>query len=302
MSVDQAKHKGREWLCLAICMSFLNILLLTKCRPAQNTTPALSPGDTQIRSADGMEMVYVPVGEFLMGSTDADKRADDDEKPQHIVYLDAYWIDKTEVTNAQYRRCVEAGVCQVPRVMEEHYWEEPSTYGDLSMAEHPVVHVNWNDARTYCEWAGVRLPTDAEWEKAARGTDGLLYPWGSTFDDRRLNFCDKRCVYSVGVEADDGYHRTAPVGNYPTGASPYGVLDMAGNAYEWVADWYDAEYYNRSPTRNPRGPDSGEYHVLRGGSWHGNARNTRTTNRAYGHPPSTNYEVGFRCASSRSPH
>ena len=231
MSVNQAKHKGREWLCLAICMSFLNILYLTKCGPAQNTTPALSPGYTQIRSADGVEMVYVPVGKFLMGSTDADRLAGDDEKPQHIAYLDAYWIDKTEVTNAQYRRCVEAGVCQVPRVMESHTWEEPSSYGDLSMAEHPVVHVNWNDARTYCEWAGVRLPTETEWEKAARGSDGRVYPWGSTWDDRRLNFCDKRCVYSdPSVETDDGYHRTAPVGNYPTGASPYGVLDMAGNA------------------------------------------------------------------------
>lgn len=250
-----------------------------------------------------MEMAYVSAGKFLMGSTDADGMAGDHEKPQHIVYLDAFWIDRTEVTNAQYRRCVEAGVCQVPRVMESHYWERPSTYGNPSKADHPVVHVDWNDTRTYCEWAGVRLPTEAEWEKAARGTDGRIYPWGSTFDDWRLNFCDQNCIYSLpGVEADDGYHRTAPVGNYPTGASPYGILDMAGNAFEWVADWYDAEYYSHSPARNPQGPNSGEYHVLRGGSWDGGAMSTRTTNRAYGHPPSTYHNVGFRCASSSSPH
>jgi formylglycine-generating enzyme required for sulfatase activity len=229
-----------------------------------------------------------------MGKADADSYANDDEKPRHTVALDAFWIDQTEVTNAQYRRCVEAGTCPEPSC--ERYWEAP-TYSEPAMANYPVVCVDWHDAKAYCGWAGVRLPTEAEWEKAARGTDGRRYPWGNTFDGSRVNFCDRTCEYDYGnTDAYDGYPRTAPVGSFPGGASPYGALDMVGNVSEWVVDWYDASYYNHSPARNPQGPDSGVYKVLRGGSWHTREVRVHTACRAMGYPSSTYFNVGFRCA------
>jgi formylglycine-generating enzyme required for sulfatase activity len=220
----------------------------------------------------------------------------EDEQPQHTAYLDAFWIDKTEVTNAKYQRCVEAGVCQVPTTCD---WGEP-TYGDVSKAEHPVVCVRWHDAKAYCEWAGARLPTEAEWEKAARGTGGQIHPWGNDFDGSKLNSCDVNCPHEWrDVSANDGYIYTAPVGSYPGGASPYGALDMAGNAWEWVADGYDPGYYNQSPTRNPPGPDSGEKRVLRGGSWY--IAGVRITDRHWFLPWHGNPDVGFRCARDSEP-
>ena len=204
-------------------------------------------------------MVFIPAGEFLMGSPEGE--GDDDEHPQHTVYLDAFWIDKTEVSNAMYQKCVAAGACQ------------PSDdYGsDFNAPTQPAVGVSWHDAQAYCQWAGKRLPTEAEWEKAARGPDGRKYPWGNEWDVhriKRLNFADKNTDYNWSdKEADDGYQHTAPVGSYPAGASPYGALDMAGNVWEWVADWYDANYYANSPDRNPPGPDSGQLRVMRGYSW-----------------------------------
>jgi len=185
---------------------------------------------TMVWEKDNSVMVYVPAGEFIMGS---DER-DGNEQPMHTVYLDAFYIDKTAVTNAQYRKCVEAGACDAPR--------ETTDYDNADYAQHPVVYVNWFQAKAYCEWVGKRLPTEAEWEKAARGTDGRKYPWGNTFDGSRLNFCDKNCTLSwKDPSVDDGYTGTAPVGSYPVGASPYGALDMAGNVYAWVADWYDMD-------------------------------------------------------------
>jgi len=258
--------------------------------PTPINTPPLQAGATRTRDKDGMVMVYVPAGEFFMGSTDADGVASDDEKPQHTVYLDAFWIDRTEVTNAQYQKCMVAGVCSTPA-----YADDSRYYG----SQQPVVGVGWDDARVYCQWAGARLLTEAEWEKAARGPDGRIYPWGDTFDSSRLNFCDKNCEYSLkDAQANDGYALTAPVGSYRAGASLYGALDMAGNVWEWVNDWYDLGYYARSPSRNPKGPDSGEYRIQRGGGWRDIWNYMRAANRGYDAPADRHRNLGIRCAAS----
>jgi formylglycine-generating enzyme required for sulfatase activity len=263
----------------------------------------------QVRPADGMEMVYVPAGEFRMGSTgaqieeavaaclaaglaDSACRELPNESPQHQVYLDAYWIDRTEVTNAQYRKCVEAGACSYLDSMEDPAYNPPNL---------PVVQVPWDEANAYCQWAGARLPTEAEWEKAARGTAGHRYPWGNKFDGSRLNFCDKNCDHDdpwKDAGADDGHGWAAPVGSYPAGASPYGALDMAGNALEWVNDWYAADYYSHSPARNPMGPDSGQSRVMRGGSWSSSWFYVRAAFRGHGMLRKGYLNVGFRCAAS----
>ena len=187
-------------------------------------------------------MVYVPAGDFLMGSKNGEGY--DRERPQHTVYLDGYWIYKNEVTVAQYRNFCKTTGRNMP---------DPPNWGWKD--DHPVVNVTWDEAKAYCEWAGAALPTEAQWEKAARGTDGRIYPWGNDWDKTRLN------SYQSGSTA------TTPVGNYPGGASPYGCLDMAGNGWQWCADWYDATYYANSPARNPTGPATGTTRVLRGGSW-----------------------------------
>ena len=247
-------------------------------------------GDTWTRPADGMVMVYVPAGEFLMGSSNADGEAGAQEKPQHPVYLDGYWIDRTEVTNAQYRKCVEAGACQEPGC-----WNN----SDVNAPDQPVVCVSWDEAQAYAAWVGGRLPTEAEWEKAARGTDGRIYPWGNKFDGTRLNYCDRNCESAwKDTSADDGYALTAPVGSYPAGASPYGALDMVGNVSEWVADRYDAGYYARSPARNPQGPDSGDVRVSRGGAFYPEKWYVRCAARLGNPPDSRSNYSGFRLVAS----
>jgi eukaryotic-like serine/threonine-protein kinase len=211
------------------------------------------------------------------------------------VTLDGYWIDQTEVTNAQYKRCVAAGSCRARRADETSSFTYSSYYGDSTYADYPVIRVDWNQAQAYCEWAGGRLPTEAEWEKAARGTDGRMYPWGDgPLTGARANFFDAYCDSWADCSQDDRYADTAPVGSYPDGASPYGALDMAGNVWEWVADWYDAEYYNRSPGENPTGPSSG-YHLVRGGSWMSGSADLRA---AYRYLYNADYESGFRCVRS----
>ncbi len=260
--------------------------------PAPSSTP-LPEVETLTRNQDGMSMVYVPEGSFTMGSPAGE--GGDDEVPLHKVTLDGFWIDRTEVTNAQYRIFVGATGHGEPTTCE---WGDP-TYGDETKANHPVVCVSWDDAKAYCEWAGARLPTEAEWEKAARGTDGWIYPWGINFDGSRANYCDTNCESSdKDTEADDGYAQTAPVGSYPTGVSPYGALDMAGNVWEWVSDWYHFYYYGKSPEYNPQGPSSGRYRVLRGGSWFGFSTNERTAFRAWFAPDKHDIAIGFRCVVS----
>ena len=230
-----------------------------------------------------MTMVYVPAGEFVMGSEGVFL----DEQPVHTLYLDGFWIDRTEVTNGQYRLCVEEGVCDPPLEIESAFVVTLDTCYDRPIcANYPVVSVTWYDAETYCSWAGKRLPTEAEWEKAARGTDGRTYPWGNEFDQTRL------------LSAIEGWGRHSgelDVGLHPSGASPYGALDMAGNVWEWVADWYDEGYYQRSPYRNPLGPDSGTHKVVRGGAWDSRSMHVRCSRRDRLDPGRHYGEVGFRC-------
>lgn len=261
-------------------------------------------GDTWTRPVDEMAMLYVPAGEFKMGSDD-DATAyalelcqpyDSDctpdwftvEQPAHTVTLDAFWIDRTEVTNAQYQRCVEEGACDVPAC------------GDVAnpdLADHPVVCVNWFDAQAYCGWAGARLPTEAEWEYAARGPEARLFPWGNAFDGSKLNYCDSNCEFEwADAATDDGYAATAPVSSYPQGASWCGTLDMAGNAHEWVADWYAAGYDENAPSQNPTGPPAGQFRILRGGSWGAVPGTVRGAYRGWPFPDIAASTIGFRCA------
>ena len=241
-------------------------------------------GETQVRAADGMTMLYIPAGSFPMGRA----AGFSSEKPVHDVSLDAFWIDITEVTNAQYASCVTAGSCQ------------PSVYADdtdYNGGDYPAVGVSWSDAEAYCEWADAQLPTEAQWEYAARGPEGPEYPWGDEFSGENANFCDTNCLETSRREEreDDGYVFAAPVGNYRAGASWAGVLDMSGNVLEWVKDWYDDAYYASSPAANPQGPDSGETRVLRGGSWNNRLTELRAGTRLSANPDDTADDVGFRC-------
>lgn len=273
-----------------------------------------------------MEFVTVPAGEFLMGSTDEEiavstKDCPDcdfsSEQPQHTVYLDAYEIGKYEVTNTQYAQCIKAGEC---RPLTN------SRYMDVQDVQHPVVEVNWNDAQTFCAWNGGRLPTEAEWEKAARGADGRLFPWGDDEPTANLlnfshNLGDSRSIVSstIGVQdttagldmAGDVFEwamawyssnvgGTRPIGSYPAGVSPYGALDMAGNVFEWTEDWYSEDYYVMSPSHNPQGPDIGDSRVLRGGAFNTVSWSVRSAFRVRIEPGVSVLNVGFRCVISRA--
>ena len=227
-------------------------------------------------------MVLVSAGNFIMGSD----KGDADEIPIHSVYLDSYYIDKFEVTNALYQACVNTGACKPP--VHADSFTRNSYYGNSQYADYPVVYVDWNMAKAYCEWRGAHLPTEAQWEKAARGTDARTYPWGEDVNCQKAN-------YHSGDNSCPG--GTSKAGSYESGKSPYGVYDMAGNVWEWVADWYSATYYKGPVSSNPLGPDNGQAHVLRGGSWSDDAPDIRSANRLRYAPNYINFNTGFRCAS-----
>jgi len=225
------------------------------------------------------DMVLVPAGEFTMGSPEGDP----DEKPAHKVQISAFFMDKYEVTVKQYAT-----------FLQESGGDRPAEWKMMNKTANqnrPVMGVDWADAARYCKWAGKRLPTEAEWEKAARGTDGRLYPWG--------NDPPTPLHANYGKKEWNNHEALVPVGTLEAGKSPYGIYDMAGNVWEWVSDWYDNDYYKQSPSDSPTGPPTGGFKVIRGGSWNTSARNLRAADR-YFDPPSfrSQYVPGFRCAKN----
>ena len=254
-------------------------IIAVACAVMQSPSMAAAPASKEL---DPVSMVTIPAGEFLMGNPEGKGRAD--EWPQRSVYLDAFAIDQVEVTNERYLAFVATTGHRNP----------PNPYGTGTLQsakgieQLPVVQTTWYDAKAYCSWAKKRLPTEAEWEKAARGTDGRLFPWGNEpATVKRANFDreweEEKTLY--------------PVGSLPDGDSPYGVKDMAGNAREWVSDWYDADYYKHAPDRNPQGPDKkGVVRSIRGGSWHSPLADITASGRGRGGFALQTHGTGFRCA------
>ncbi len=287
--------------------------------PSPSPTPTVETGP--VGNIDQMPLIFVPAGEFHMGAVWTEPDADN-EKPLHAVYLDDFWIDQTEVTNAMFAKFVAATGYQTdaekagtgavwtasaPTLVWGANWRRPRGPGSnvYGLDRYPVVQVSWKDAEAYCQWAGRRLPTEAEWEKAARGTDERQYPWGNTPPTGQLaNFADRNFWSKWSDTAtNDGYRYAAPVGSYPAGASPYGALDMAGNVWEWVNDWNVDTYYQRTPKRNPVGPKLGYLRTVRGGGWFDKASELSVFNRStmlYS-PAQWSDFTGFRCAFSENP-
>jgi formylglycine-generating enzyme required for sulfatase activity len=269
--------------------------------PTFTETPILLMGSTQDSPMDGMTMMYVPEGKFMMG----DNGADATSKPEHEVYLDAFWIDQTEISNGMYAKCVTAGICSEPASKKSTNLSD--YYGNSEYDNYPVIYVSWLQAKDYCEYVGRQLPTEAQWEKAALGTDGRKFPWGDSIEDYSGNFSPLK----------NGYR---PVRSYPEGASPYGALQMSGNVYEWVADWFDKAYYlSQESWMNPTGPADAEQRSVRGGKFYityedrnktikGQWRiiheeieiteNFSSTFRMSWKPDGVSHLIGFRCAAN----
>ena len=303
-----------------IIIKIVMIGLIVICHACGNSPTKDEDRERNVEQPDLTDMVLIPAGEFLMGSPEGEGAFD--EHPQRRVYLDAYYIDKYEVTNELFKKFVETTwyVTDVERKKYGEVWNPKGgmyslyNFGGVSwrspnawifpngstlwhpdawkhyLMNHPVVQVSWNDAQAYATWAGKRLPTEAEWEKAARGTDGRRWPWGNVFNID---------IEGVIVHANIAGDYLLPVGSFPTGVSTYGVHDMAGNVEEWTSDWYAPDYYIHSPQNNPKGPDNGIARVLRGGSWrHQKIHHVLSTNRSYQVPDYSSNFIGFRCAWS----
>jgi formylglycine-generating enzyme required for sulfatase activity len=245
--------------------------------PLSPGTPTVMPTQppVEITDSQGIPMRLIPAGEFMMGS-DSD---DDHLNSLHTLHLDAYYIDKYEVTNARYAECVNAGVCDPPHETKSEF--HPEYFGNSQFDDHPVVYVDWNMARTYCSWREARLPTEAEWEKAARGTDGRTYPWGEAIS------CDK-------ANYDSCVGETTKVGSYESGQSPYGLYDMAGNVFEWVSSINKIYPYDATDGREDL--TLGSNRVIRGGGWSHTAHDVQTFYRSWIGPNYSESVIGFRCA------
>ena len=266
------------------CVGFLSVGLMLTLLAACN--------QSSVSSERPEDMVLIPAGDFIMG-TDSEQ-ANADQKPAHQVYLEAFYIDKHEVTNAQYEEFILAGGYKSKKLWTREGWDfiqdnhiqTPWNYRQNKIStepDHPVIGVSWHEADAYAKWSGKRLPTEAEWEKAAKGTEGRVYPWGNEMDFSKLSYFP----HVTKIQS---------VGNFPGGASSYGVLDMAGSVWEWCADRYSESYYDRPPRTNPKGPSNGEYRVLRGGAWDSIRRQLQCTYRYYEKENYQNYTIGFRCA------
>jgi len=243
-------------------------------------TATASPENIKISTTDGMTQLLVPAGTLTMGGMDVYRESD--ELPVHEVKLNAFWVDQVEVTNGMYNLCVQAGSCRPPvKINSDNRLEY---FGNPEFQDYPVVNVAWYDANAYCLWAGRSLPTEAQWEYAARGSDKRNFPWG----DEPPNQYNSNSINLVGD--------TSRVGSYPEGASPFGALDMAGNVWEWCADWFDEnEYKNRkTPIKDPAGPEKGSLRVLRGGSFNFSYYDARSAGRFWDYPGSISKNGGFR--------
>ncbi len=257
-------------------------------RTAITSTPAPDfSNQPKGNGSDKAEMIYIPEGTFEMGAKSDNNYAHDSEKPQHTVKLSGFWIDKYEVTNAQYAECVKTGYCVVPRDLSSH--TRTDYYSNTEYADYPVINVDWNQAYYYCTFAGKRLPTEAEWEKAARGDQENIYPWGN--DKPGAIYGN----YGMSIEGD-----TTPVSNYPSGISPYGVYNMFGNVWEWTNDKFSKTWYSESPTENPQGPTAADNYdrTIRGISWSYSLTYNEITLRGSLNMYKYANDIGFRCAYS----
>jgi formylglycine-generating enzyme required for sulfatase activity len=282
----------RKWGISALLI--LILLLISAFGYSSTPKYAHEPPET-IEDDFGVSMALVPAGSFEMGSAEGEE----DEQPVHTVWLDDFFIDQFEITNAQYAECLDAGACQ-PTTDTTAFASSYSRriyYGSTEYANYPVIYATWYEAQEYCEWRGARLPTEAEWEKAARGgLEGKKYPWGD-----EAPVCKAGAENGAKFDDDDACDDTdtAPVGTY--GPNGFGLYDMAGNVWEWVSDWYSEDYYSISPEENPTGPEEGQYPVVRGGAWGNYAERLTVTYRRINDQNSGSLSIGFRCARDVTP-